>query len=102
MNKQQDNMDNTENPKKEEEKPKTNALLDIRETVAPPAYELPVKMDKKYHQPHLENFFDAIRGKAKLNCPAEIGYETAVSVLKVNEAVEATCKLDFAQDEFKV
>ena len=30
-----------------------------------------------------------VRGKAKLNCPAEIGYETAVSVLKVNEAIEA-------------
>ena len=42
-----------------------------------------------YHQPHLQNFFDAVRGKATLNCPAEIGYETAVSVLKVNEAIEA-------------
>jgi len=38
-------------------------------------------MDRPHHQPHLENFFDAIRGKANLNCPAEIGYETAVTVL---------------------
>lgn len=87
---------------KEEKKPQTNALLDVRETLAPPSYKLPVKMDKKYHQPHLENFFNAVRGKAELNCPAEIGYETAVSVLKVNEAVEAACKLNFAPDEFKV
>ncbi len=85
-----------------EEKPKTGAVVDVRETLAPPAYELPVKMDKLYHQPHLENFFDAIRGKAKLSCPAEIGYETAVTVLKVNEAVEAARKLDFGPEEFKV
>ncbi len=57
-------------------------------------------MDKPYHQLHLENFFDTIRGKAKLNCPAEVGYETAVTVLKVNEAVEAARKLDFKPEEF--
>ena len=63
---------------------------------------VPVGMYKPVHQPHLENFFDAIRGKAKLNCPAEIGYETAVAVLKVNEAAEAARKLSFKPEEFKV
>ena len=87
-------------PAKKEEKPESGAVLDVRETMAPPAYELPVKMEKLYHQPHLENFFDAIRGRAELNCPAEIGYETAVTVLKVNEAVEADRKLDFKPGEF--
>ena len=87
---------------KEEEKPETGAILDVRETPPPPCYKLPVKMDKPYHQPHLENFFDTVRGKAKLNCPAEIGYETAVTVLKVNEAVEAARKLNFKPEEFKV
>jgi predicted dehydrogenase len=87
-------------PAKKEEKPESGAVLDVRETMAPPAYELPVKMEKLYHQPHLENFFDAIRGKVKLNCPAEIGYETAVTILKVNEAVEAARKLDFKPGEF--
>ena len=90
-------------PAKKEEKPEAGATpLDIRETVPVAKYNLPVKMDKAYHQPHLENFFDAIRGKAKLNCPAEIGYETAVTVLKVNEAVEAGRRLEFKADEFKV
>ena len=89
-------------PEKKEAEAETGAVLDVRETMAPPAYELPVTMEKKYHQPHLENFFDAVRGKAKLNCPAEIGYETAVTVLKVNEAVEAARKLDFKPEEFKV
>ncbi|MBA7622072.1 Inositol 2-dehydrogenase/D-chiro-inositol 3-dehydrogenase [subsurface metagenome] len=86
--------------RKKEEKPETGAVLDVRETMAPPAYELPVKMEKLYHQPHLENFFDAIRGKAKLNCPVEIGYKTAVTILKVNEAVEAARRLDFKPGEF--
>ena len=55
-----------------------------------------------YHQPHLQNFFDAVRGKGTLNCPAEIGYESAVSVLKVNEAIEAKSRLAFKPDDFKV
>ena len=81
---------------------RSSAVLDVRETLAPPSYRLPVKMGKPYHQPHLENFFETVRGKAKLNCPAEIGYETAVTVLKVNEAVEAARKLSFEPEEFKV
>ena len=85
----------------EQEQSKTAAVLDVRETIAPPAYGLAVKMEKKYHQPHLENFFEAIRGKAKLNCPAELAYQTTVTVLKANEAVEAACKLSFAEEEFK-
>lgn len=61
---------------------------------------LPVRMDKLPHQPHLENFFDTIRGNASLNCPGEIGYETAVTVLKINEAIEAGRKLEFRPEEF--
>jgi len=68
----------------------------------PPKYDMLVEMDKPFHQPHLENFFDAIRGQTKLNCPAEVGYETAVAVLKVNEAVEAARKLNFEPEDFKV
>jgi len=88
--------------KKEEAPAPEGAAADSRETAAPPTYELGVTMTKKYHQPHLENFFDAIRSKASLNCPAEVAYETAVTVLKVNEAVEAKRRLEFKCDEFKV
>jgi len=80
----------------------TSAAVDARESVPAARYDLPVTMDKPFHQPHLENFFDAIRGKATLNCPPEIGFESAVTVLKVNEAVEAAKKLDFSTQEFKV
>lgn len=57
---------------------------------------------KPEHQPHLENFFDAVRGRAKLNCDADVAYETAVTVLKVNEAVAAGKRLTYQADEFKV
>ena len=90
-------------PKKEEAKAEAGAVLDVRETLAPPAYEIPVGMDgMPYHQPHLANFFNAVRGKEELNCPGEIGYETAVMVLKVNEAVEAQKRLTFEEGEFHV
>ena len=82
--------------------PPAGAVLDIRETAPPPSYSLPVEMRKKYHQPHLENFFGAVRGKTKLNCPAEIGYETAVTVLKVNEAVDARARVEFKPEDFEV
>ena len=65
-------------------------------------WPLPIKLDKPAHQPHLENFFNAIRIGTPLNCPAELGYRTAVAVLKVNQAVEAGMKLRFTPEEFEV
>ena len=87
---------------KEDTSEETTAVLDVRETVKPPEYEIPVQFNDPYHKPHLENFFNAIRGKEKLNCPAEIGYETAVAILKVNDAIEAGRKLYFKQGEFHI
>lgn len=87
-------------PEEEQAAPAAGVVLDVRETVAPPEHGLPVVFNDPYHKPHLENFFNAIRGKEKLNCPAEIGYETAVTVLKVNDAVETGRKLNFKPDEF--
>ncbi len=78
------------------------AVVDVRESIPAAEYKIPVVMDVPYHQPHLQNFFQAIRGKEKLNCPAEIGYETAVTVLKINEAVEKGCKMEFKAEDFQV
>jgi len=78
------------------------AVADVRESVSPDEHTVPVTLRDPYHQPHLQNFFDAVRGKAKLNCPAEIGYESAVSVLKVNEAIEAKSRLSFKPEDFHV
>lgn len=81
--------------------------LKLGETLAPDgtkdpeAQKLLAESAKPVHQLHLENFFDAIRTGSELSCPPEVAYETAVSVLKVNEAVEARRELAFAADEFR-
>jgi len=60
-----------------------------------------VELAKPAHQPHLENFFNAVRTGNPLNCPPEIGYETAVTVIKANEAVKSRRTYEFKPDEFK-
>jgi hypothetical protein len=91
-------------PKEQEAKAKNDsgAVADVRESVAPDQHTVPVVLRDPYHQPHLQNFFDTVRGKAKLNCPAEVGYESAVSVLKVNEAIESKSRLSFKLEDFKI
>ena len=84
------------------EKSDSGAIADVRESVAPDRHTVPVALRDPYHQPHLQNFFDAVRGKAKLNCPADVAYETAVAVLKVNEAIEAGGRLSFKAEDFKI
>ncbi len=83
-------------------KEKTGAIADVRESVSPDEHTVPVVLRDPYHQPHLQNFFDAVRGKAKLNCPPEVGFESAVSVLKVNEAIEAKSILAFTPEDFHI
>lgn len=56
---------------------------------------------KPVHQLHLENFFNAIRTGTPLSCPPEIAYETAVTVLRANDAVESGKRYDFKPEEFK-
>lgn len=87
---------------KEEEKQAAEVVLDVRETVTPPEHGIPVEFNDLYHRPHLMNFFNSIRGLEKLNCPAEMGYESAVSVLKVNEAVAAGRRIYFDPKEFHI
>ncbi len=49
------------------------AKVDVRETAQLAEYEIPVSFNKPPHMPHLENFFNAIRGTAKLNCAGRRG-----------------------------
>jgi predicted dehydrogenase len=88
--------------KAENPKPQSGVILDVRETVAPPKHGLPVIFNDPYHKPHLENFFNAVRGQESLNCPVETGFETAVTVLKVNDAVRMGRKLKFKAEDFHV
>lgn len=80
----------------------SGAIADVRESVAPDEHNVPVTLRDPYHQPHLQNFFNAIRGTATLNCPAEEGYRSAVAVLKVNEAIDAGTRLAFDSADFEI
>jgi predicted dehydrogenase len=82
--------------------PSKASTVDVRETAQLSAWDMPVTLDKAIHQPHLENFFDAIRKGTPLNCPGEAAFATAVTVLRVNEAIAAKKQLNFSPEEFVV
>ena len=88
------------------EKPKSIAKLktvkvDSRESPPLLEWNIPITLgNKTIHQYHLENFFDAVRGEATLNCPAEVAFATTVTVLAANEAVAAERKLHFKPNDF--
>jgi predicted dehydrogenase len=78
-----------------------NIYVDVRVTAEAGRWPLPVELAKPAHQPHLENFFDAVRTGAPLNCPAELAYESCVAVLKANEAVKARRVMEFRPEQFR-
>jgi predicted dehydrogenase len=78
-----------------------NVYVDVRVTAEAGRWPLPVELAKPAHQPHLENFFDAVRKGTPLNCPAELAYESCVAVLKANEAVKARRIMEFRPEQFK-
>ncbi len=78
-----------------------NVFLDVRVTQEAGRWPLPVELAKPPHQPHLENFFSAVRNGTPLTCPGEIGYETALAVLTTNKAVESPRQIRFQKDQFK-
>ncbi|MEO0509648.1 MAG: Gfo/Idh/MocA family oxidoreductase [Verrucomicrobiota bacterium] len=50
------------------------------------------------HQPHIKNFFDAIRGKAKLTCDARHAFESEAPIYWVNQAAETNQSIKFTED----
>ncbi len=85
----------------EKDKPKPG-VIDVQQTKPPDTYEIPVKLTDPYHKPHLDNFFEAVRGKNELNCPPEVGFVAVVTVLKINEAVTSDKSLDLTDKDFEV
>jgi predicted dehydrogenase len=73
--------------------------VDVRETAQLAAFDIPVSFNKKPHQPHLENFFNAIRGKSKLNCPGDEAFRSEYVIHKANEAIAAGKRIDIAPGE---
>jgi predicted dehydrogenase len=75
------------------------AKVDVRETAQLAQYEIPVFFNKPPHQPHLENFFNTIRGTAKLNCPADEAFSSEYIIHKANEAIPAQKMLTITPEE---
>jgi predicted dehydrogenase len=73
--------------------------VDVRETAQLLQYQIPVTFSKAIHQPHLENFFNAIRGTAQLNCPADEAFRSEYVIHKANEAIAAQKKIAITPEE---
>lgn len=79
-----------------------NVEVDTRISALANGNPLSVELNKPAHMPHLENFFAACRHGEKLNCPAELAYESAVAVLAANVSADAHKTHYFKPEDFKV
>jgi predicted dehydrogenase len=73
--------------------------VDVRETAQLAQYEIPISFSKAIHQPHLENFFNAIRGRVKLTCPADEAFPSEYVIHKANEAITAQKTIPITREE---
>jgi len=88
-------------PDDEEEKEEETGLLDVQQTKPPKLYQIPVQVTDSYYKAHLDNFFDAVRGKGKLTCPAELGFAATVAALKINESVATGKSIALTEKDFE-
>ena len=72
------------------------------ESAAPEKYALPGELNKPPHQPHLENFFAAVRGKAALNCDARHAFETEAPIYWVNSSADKLETIVFDETHLSV
>jgi predicted dehydrogenase len=84
------------------EQKKDDSVIEVGETRPPVKYTIPVVLKDPYYKPHLQNFFDAVRGKESLNCSAETAYAATATALKINEALTAGRTLAFESKDFIV
>jgi predicted dehydrogenase len=71
-------------------------------SAAPEVYDLPGSFAKPAHQPHLENFFAAVRGQAKLNCDARHAFESEAPIFWVNPSALSKQPIDFTSEHLSV
>ncbi|MBE6413605.1 MAG: Gfo/Idh/MocA family oxidoreductase [Verrucomicrobiaceae bacterium] len=84
-------------------------IADARETKALVGYSFPTNVagyepdvaKKPIHMYHIENFFNALLGKEKLNCDAVHAYEAEAAVFKAREAI-VKGPLTFSESDFVV
>lgn len=71
-------------------------------SAAPEGFELPGELSKQPHQCHLENFFLAVRGKAKLNCDARHAFESEAPIYWVNPSALSKLPIQFTPAQLSV
>ena len=68
-------------------------------TTRPPlVFDLPGGFNKPPHQPHLENFFAAIRGEATLNCDARRAFASEAPMHWVNPSARSRQAITFTDE----
>ena len=72
------------------------------ESAAPEIFELPGDFGKPAHQPHLENFFAAVRGQAKLTCDARHAFESEAPIFWVNPSARERRPIDLTSEHLSV
>ena len=72
------------------------------ESAAPEAFALPGELNKPPHQPHLENFFAAIRGEESLNCDARHAFESEAPIYWVNPSALEGVPVNLTSDHLSV
>lgn len=84
-------------------KPETSeGAVAAYESAAPDVYELPGSFAKPAHQPHLENFFAAVRGEATLNCDARHAFESEAPIFWVNPSARSHQPIEFTSEHLSV
>ena len=68
------------------------------ESAPPDKFALPGGIDKPPHQPHIENFFNAVRGKEKLNCDAHHALKSEAPIYWVNPAANERRIIEFTEE----
>ncbi len=72
------------------------------ESAAPEIFDLPGGFAKPAHQPHLENFFDSVRGKATLNCNARHAFESEAAIFLVNPSARSRQPIQVTAEHLSV
>jgi predicted dehydrogenase len=72
------------------------------ESAAPEAYALPGQLNKPPHQPHLENFFAAVRGEEKLRCDARHAFESEAPIYWVNPSALDNSPINLTEEHLSV
>jgi len=85
-------------------KPKSSDAIASYESAVPEAFDLPGGFNKLAHQPHLENFFAAVRtpDKVKLNCDARHAFESEAPIYWVNPSALSGQPITFTKEHLEV